>query len=412
MARVRRFKRRSQKKFRFTRGPKRKSFKRKSVYSPYRKVKKARRFNRGKLRLHSAFCSGASLPKETSTRVYWRGSAVIQFGNAGTSTDERYDQTFCLSRLNGPQINYGTIPNGMKGKVAYADSWIGLYESGLVTGSKIKMIIRNPLYPSNLTNVRASTDTETAKAIPADLMYGFWYVRYYYSRYQPNTLTGNPSLIVGEPITGDMTGLWSNMRDFMSDSTVTWVRDKLPRAMKMHYTRPNSDHNVNAHNQLFPMQGDGCAVTYEMEYSTRPVTLIASFSRKKHFQQPVNESNFEPIHELGNTGLYTAPTRVAPQMYVYFGYIGFNAAGDRVCTRPADRIETKQIEVQYMARIRLRDPKIEPFDGVKNPPGTNPASAAFIGEDEIAEHMDPDMIGDDDDDDDVLEETGDEVVME
>lgn len=363
------FRRRSRKfnkKKSFKRKFNKKSFKRKPLYSAVRRIKKARTFNRGKLSLQRSLMTGGSLPYETTTRVFWRGSGVVNLTNAAGS-DPGADQTFVLSSIRGPvatnvapAVSGSTVPMGMRGTIAYADQWNNFYDECNITGSKIKIVIRNPMYPSTLSGIQESGNPGNGANMHVDSMYGFWYLRYYYCRYNVNADQVANTDYVGQPITAAENTLWRNMRDFMADPTVTWVRDKIPKATKLHFSR----NYLSAGSTLFPMSTEQePRVTYEMEYSTRPVKLIAAFSRKRHFQSTPKEGGWEPTANAETTMFpYTyQPVGTNPVLYVRYGYIAFNNQGNLTTHTPADLINNKQIEVTWMARLRLRTPKVNPW---------------------------------------------------
>lgn len=342
-----------------------------SILSSRRKKKNVRHYNRGKLRIQRAMQYGGSLPKETSARIFWRGSGVINMCNhvpqgVPLSSFGPNDQQFCMDELNGPYCTPNAsmvTPTGLRGTASYATQWAAIYQQAVVTGSKLRITIRNPLYPSQISTV-ISTEDRTAEtgAVPPNLMYGFYYLRYHYARWNPQNATGFTT-VIGQP-TWSVPN-WKNMRDFMIDPTVQWVRDRLPRATKLSYSNAIEDDTSDTKN-LFPNSGVNARVQYEVEYSNRPITLTASFSRRKHFGQGPDDYPWKASSRLlpaqaPPVPQADPPTTSSPHMYVTIGYVGFTADGSVCVNSPADRIPNKQIEAVWVARIRLRNPQWEAF---------------------------------------------------
>lgn len=313
--------------------------------------------------------TGGSLPQETSTRIFMRGSAVVPFTQYGMTpgihiTDALSRRTWNLSSLAGPQMyfpgSHNTLhPKGMSSRVAYASEWINLYEEALVTGSKIKLTIRNPVYPSHYSTVKTPSTYDPSILNP-NTMYGFWYMRYNYCRYNDKEDQISTTTYVGHDMGSTAEHQWTSMREFMTDTSVTWIRDKLPRATKMHYSRP-ANTSDNYKDAMFPLDAQDSTVTYELEFNNKPIKLIAAFSRKKHFGQPQRLASWQPTTRLNQSSEYTTPIGTEPILYVRAGYAGFNAAGDMVSHVPADAIPNKQVEMTYVARIKLRTPKVSPW---------------------------------------------------
>lgn len=382
-----------------------------SLYSPFRRVKKARRNNRGRLNIQRSFTTGGSLPQETSTRVFWRGSGVIDITrqtSGGIGSTNWIDQTFCLSSITGPvlaTVPATNIPSTLRGRIAYAEQWISLYNQAIITGSKIRVVIRNTLYPQRLAKVITPSQVAGGShGLPPNMMHGFWYIRYYYARYNAQATVDH---IVGFPPSATVNGHWHSMRDFMTDTTVTWVRDRLPKATKMHYTAPRAA-QTTVHDNLFPEQDEG-SVTYEVEYSNKPIKLIAAYSRRKHTGADMDDVLWEQINGLNSMTTYTAPTSKAPHFYVTYGYVGFTADGSICVHTPADRLPDKQVEVTYVARLRLRNPKVEPWDSHLKDEGQVPLSREVPPEMDLEVHGGDSDLELDDDEEDFEDEAIDEL---
>lgn len=435
-----------------------------SFYS--KRVKPVRKYNRGKLRLQRALTRGGSLPFETSTHVYYRGMATTQGTNqtmdlsAGDlmqmfSNVSAADQTFILNRLGGPCINTSASPSygdGKFGKFSYQDVWASMYSKALVMGSKIVIHIRKSLYPSLIGAIRNqvldpvgtnfSPGLAQAALASTDIAAGFWYIRY---RYYRAAKQGDAPDAVGHPMWWGTTNgsywytdstpgealIWANQRDFMCDPTVTWIRDRLPRATKMKYSRSYSDQTTVAstyqqlsknRKNLFPIQDDSNGrVEYELELSNRPTKLIAAYSRRRHSEDenPLRNSVWQDLSSLRPISILdvygndlTPEQHVAqeqPLFQVRVGYVCFAQNGAAVCNIPADRLG-HYLDIQCAYKIRLREPKISPWTGEKQGMDVEFSSRVPLktdvllnANDELDEELDSEL-----DNDDVFSDDGEE----
>lgn len=436
-----------------------------SFYS--KRIKPARKYNKGKLRLQRALVRGGSLPNETSTHVYYRGMATTNKGSGGSAGSllQMYndltacDQTFVLNQLGGPCISpSGPQPydNGKYGKFSYQDVWTSLYGKGLVMGSKIVVHVKKSLYPTEITTivdaVNGGTEPYLNKTVPVtDLAYGFWYIRY---RYHRASKQGDPPEPVGHPMwfsldpdnpTRSILGspwyndgragegsLWANQRDFMCDPTVTWIRDRLPRATKLKFSRAYDDHpsfagggspnNVIAYHRkpMFPVTEEGSdgRIEYELELSNRPTKLIAAYSRRKHSsdENPLRNSEWQDLRALKPVAGDDINFDIEKRLFqVRVGYVGFTSNGTVLCNFPADRLG-HYLDIQCSYKVRLRDPLVNPWTGEKS--DDDPMGRfihATIPNEPRFDELDPELdegLSDDDEEDDPLEVSEVDEVLE
>lgn len=379
-----------------------------------KRIKPARKYNKGKLRLQRALVRGGSLPNETSTHVYYRGMTTTQKGSGTSGVDMMQmcndttacDQTFILNKLGGPCIASASpqfYSNGKFGKFSYQDVWTSLYGKGLVMGSKLVVHVKKSLYPSEINAIVQPNigDTYLNKSLPVtDLAYGFWYIRY---RYHRASKQGDPPEPVGHPMwfslrEGNPTGtinsgawytdgnlgegsLWLNQRDFMCDPTVTWIRDRLPRATKLKFSRAFDDKPVQVDSDanmdifyhrkpMFPITetGNEGRIEYELELSNRPTKLIAAYSRRKHSfdENPLRNSEWQDLKTLRPvTGTDIDFETEKTMFQVRVGYVGFTSDGSTLCNIPADRLG-HYLDIQCSYKVRLREPLINPWTGEKD----------------------------------------------
>jgi len=417
-SRKRRFTKRRVSRRRFTR---KKGASRGNVYS--RSFKRPRKFNKGKLRLQKSLMNGSSLPFETSTRLFWRGSGNIQFGVYQTDDAHQIaDQTFTLNNIAGPTIMppSGAGSENLKGKFAYRDVWAGFYKYAAVSGSKITIKLTRPIYPTAVRNVDyASSALLGLSTNPrADMTHGFWYLRYRYRKPIGTSAQGGQgtpiqdTTMVGHPIMNNQFpdyNNWANMRDFMIDPTVLWFRDKMPRATKMHYSRGGIDRSANNQHLLFGPGGLGIEdntprLTYELEFNNKPTTLVGAFSAKKHFgfQSTREYLNTITVYDASNLHPYTwQPTATMPftplipqtpsvaqrnvwdnNFMVYIGYIGFNHDGIPCSTVPPDGIAHRNVEISHVMKVHLRDPQVQPWTGAAQGTSARVANSPKLDESE------------------------------
>lgn len=317
------------------------------------------------------------------------------------------DQTFIMNVLGGPCISLSyprAYDNSKYGKFSYQDVWTSLYGKAIVMGSKLVVHVKKHLYPNAIhaiISATGSSDTYMNKSLPFNnLTCGFWYIRYRYHRAskqgdEPEPV-GHPMWFSLDPDTPGSTmtnttwytdglggegKLWANQRDFMCDPTVTWIRDRLPRATKMKYSRSYTDdpratdnpsdpgYNIGIRRKpLFPIVADTSGrVEYELELSNRPTKLIAAYSRRKHSmdENPLRNTQWQDLKTLQPiTRAMITPESEKLLFQVRVGYVAFSADGQLMCNVPADRLG-HYLDIQCSYKLRLREPLISPWTGEK-----------------------------------------------
>lgn len=394
---------------------------------------RARFSNRGTLALQSRLQGGGSLPMETHARFYWKGSGTIDFRGApdGSSQqdqdDQNRDQALSLVNVHLPILNSTNTGTGFDltnfvGDFSYKDIWKLLYSECLVLGSRMRYVIRRPLYPQNLSLIepRSRVTTQHNRSVPSNASAGFWYMRYYYFRADHNDGTGSHYDQVGYPTSDDDSTLWANMRDFMADASVTWQRDKLPKMTKLSntvYSNPNapnhqtSDENANP---IYDTSGDATRTTqrmysesnrpsninppisqtYELEFSNRPIYFTAKYSLRKHRRsRDVNRTGF--WQDLSDTSSGHVP--VHDDFRVKFGYIAFNSNGTTAFTVPLDRHSQRHIEAEIQYFVRLRTPRVTPWNPITE---IELSAARAVPEEDVEEELD--NLEEEDEEEDVL----------
>lgn len=343
----------------------------KSVYE--RKRKTMRRYNSGKLSLQQRLQNGGALPNTTFARLFWRGSRAIAFGciapgaPVGTSSAQVRIRTMCLNDIS-QSPNYAASLNQ---PITYAPMWKSLYNKFLVLGAKLKVKINPTYYPERFATT-TNTDSTSDSKVPRDAQPGYWYIRAYYKRNKDGE--GE----VGHPIKPSADGedphqenWWPNLREFLSDPTVTYVKDVTNVKTKMHV-----HHTANIlDNASGPISNPPTTnFSYEIETSTKPVYLTCNFSAKKHFQDKNTLTDRDFIS-------WDESLAIDQRFEVRFGYIGFNSVGNVAYHIPIDRNTNRMCEMEVQYFVALREPKITPHDD------TIPASSARIAYEEPDEEM-------------------------
>lgn len=124
----------------------------------YRRFKRARFANKGKLALQARLQGGGSLPKQTYARFLWKGSAVVDMRGGVTGTYEpETDLVFSMVNIHRPTYNSFASQQhalrNLQGEFSYKHIWANLYRECMVLGSKMRLQIRKPLYPSGLAKI-------------------------------------------------------------------------------------------------------------------------------------------------------------------------------------------------------------------------------------------------------------------
>lgn len=383
--------------------------------------------NRGKLSLERRMRSGETLPNVTTTKFMYRAAGHINVGSGpytSSLSPELFEQTsvadqiFCISDLDGPLIKVTNDMSTASGtqlsaiqNPAWFDLWSHLYSEYLVTGAKFHCYLKRPLYPSSVSiptsnaGVDSSDTFTTAKQKP-NVTHGFWYIRYRYAKHDNHIVNGVTPLptapqFVGHPFqqSHGQTELhhWQTMKEFQSDPTVTWIRDKLPKATTMQYSRPLTFTNhgpplVNDVNlPLFPMTAgfltntghvntgpsfgditktmEAPSITYQLQLSNKGVRLIGAFSMRKHWGYKDNLElwgNWKPMtRPLSGRKEYLDLADLNSSYLdhlLMIGYVGFDSMGVPITTIPADGFPMRHMELTAQYKVHLRGPKVGPWD--------------------------------------------------
>lgn len=319
------------------------------------KSKTMRRNNKGKLSLQDRLQSGKSLPNTTFARLFWRGSEAVNLGASGSTVVSRFAS---LNSLNYTINDLGSSPSwstntNMQHGVTYAPLWQSLYNEYMVYGAKINIKLSpmyTPTYMSNLSHLTSGV----SNSVPADAQPGYWYARAYYQR--------NPSNIpeaVGHPILRSPTldvqkeDYWPSLREFLSDPTVTYVRDttNIKTKIHLHSSSAKLDYASTTAVNLVPTTN----TSYEIETTNRPINLTVNYSAKKH------HSVKNPAQDL-KWSSFGSSMPEDYQFNVRFGYIGFDSTGKFAYHSPVDRryLRFCEAEVQYF--VSFRGPRVSPHD--------------------------------------------------
>lgn len=380
-----------------------------------RRIKPVRKFNKGRLMLEKSMMYARSLPQETSTRIFWQGNGTVDFSDSNTSDDRNgsnaLDQIFNLSKLGGPLVvhyDQADAPYDMSrflGKFSYQDQWANLYSEALVTGALLKLTIKRPVYPTKIVPLQKignaaiiPNENNEHSRVPGDVAQGYWYIRYRYTRSsdenpQPGDVVGHPLVDDdGKPLTDAR--LWKNMRDFLHDPTVTWVKDDNPKISSFEFTLKTTpvlagfygntgqmelatDKTYNPNFVSSVMGGVqpeyiGEDIKYHQSFSNRPVKLIGAYSRRRHLADKnyLRNSAWQNLKELQATQLTPAAQNDSSNFFIKIGYICWNSRGTHSYSIPMDRIAQRNITATLMYKVRLRSPLVSPFDSayVSPPP--------------------------------------------
>lgn len=337
---------------------------RKTVYQ--RRRKGIRRGNQGMLSLQYRLQSGSTLPEQTFARVYYRGSSSVHFRTLVTDTPSNQqfkisvgERTFVLNDISGSPWNENSISNnmtdnGLAGVIMYKSFWESIYRQYMVLGAKMKICIRPTVYPSQVAQmINASPYGST---VPMEAQPGYYYARVYYHRAMGggSTSVGNES--VGYPIRNQAgqddpgtENYWPHLRDFLSDNTVTWKKDRTSLRTKIHVHRDLSLGSTTGTSSWYPSSG----ASYELETSNRNIYLNVNFSAKKNFMT-------KDILVNGTWNTWDTQLDDMYRFYVRFGYIGFNQDGNVAYHIPIDRGPERSVSVDISYFIALRDPLITP----------------------------------------------------
>lgn len=332
----------------------------KPIYTKRRST--MRRYNKGKLSLQTRLQNGMSLPNTTFARMYWRGnnSAVTTCGNpiySGTTPIHLNDVTMCLNDIS-------TSPSlSMLHPVTYSAMWKQLYNKWLVLGAKMTCRIQPQIMQTSIPSVNQTSAQQYRNILPlGNIRAGFWYVRCYYERAHT---AGNDPTTVGHPI-DDVPRVpssnpnvdnkcelnWSTMREFLSDPTVTWKRDKSVLRQKLHVHSPQPI-NPSGNPGVIPAENN--TISTEIEQNTSPIYLNVNFSAKKHFEEK---------NPLRNLPFMSWDQNLAEdyRFMIRIGYIAFGNDNTLAFHVPISRNPRFNAEYDIKYFVALREPKINPHD--------------------------------------------------
>lgn len=374
---------------------------RKSIYN--KRAKKMRTYNTGKLSLQSRFQNGGSLPNTTFARLFWRGSQTCNFSNlkfnatAGTASQDVQSRTYCLNDISlSPSYSNLAV---MKHTVTYAPIWKSLYKQYIILGATAKFKINPSFYPTSYsTSGLPPGASQQAPQVPRNAQPGYWYVRAYYKRSTP--YLSDDGAVVGHPISPSPNStvadpkteiLWPTLREFLSDPTVTYKKDKTNVRSKLHV---HTAGDIYANSPSAMPSGPSTGVSYEIETATRPVYLKVNFSAKKHFQD-------KNILRNGSWIDWDENLPESERFQVRFGYIGFANNGTTSYHVPIDRNMDRFVETEIQYFVGLRDPLVNPHsEQLSNISMAREAIEQLPDtfDEELESEYDPDEFDEDDDD--------------
>lgn len=356
--------------------------KNKNIYN--RKYKSVRRNNTGPLQLQSRIQSGDSLPNMTFARLQWRGSAGLNMAvgrGANPGSTQVNSRSFCLNELSstGPCLeSVVTFNHGP----TYMPLWQSLYKEYMVLGTKFTVKI-NPMIQSENIATKAQTGNPNFDVVvPTNAQPGYWYIRVNYKRNTPLDEIGYP-IAPGAASSIDIKSenYWASLREFLSDPTVSYKKDRTVVRNKLHQHH-TGDLGTSALGHV--STNTTSSFSTEIESSNRPITLSVKFSAKKDFKDKNIINNF-PWTEW-NTNL-ADPYR----FHVRFGYIGFNANGTVAYHIPVDRQTTKFCEVDIQYFVGLREPNIGPHDKNIDPDARMAMQELDLLDEELDLEEEPDL---------------------
>nr|QNJ57240.1 capsid protein [Cressdnaviricota sp.] len=324
------------------RGGKRRSS---NLYS--RSSKRMRRNNRGPLRLQSRLTNGGKLPFETRVKLSARRQNFVSMKQSGAVANQK---DFDLTNLTSPNlsVNLGLL------YPQWWWMWKAMYKTYLVTGAKIKIKLTKPVWPSGVANAGFAGPEVPYDKIPFDVQPGYWYLRVNY-----NKGTGSNVSQVGAPIHGieDQLDekLWTTLRDFQSDPTVSWKKDTTQVRQKIITT---SAGNLSSAGSASDLKANS-QIQYELETSQKSVTLSTTFSYRKHFEDKNALKNGNWLSTGAPLGV-AGSWNMASGFRLRIGYIGFNSSGNYSYHMPVDRTTNRTFEVDINWAVTFRDPVMGP----------------------------------------------------
>ena len=259
-------------------------------------------YNKGKMRLMQNMSTGGRLPFETSAVLFYRKQQTQVFVNAPGQNKER---TVTMNSLRYPVGNLTEPANGIElNKYQWMQQFRNLYQEYAVTGAKLLVEIKPMLWPSQIATTYRQMGIEEGTqpqdyVVPLDAAPGYWYIRVNYRKANDSSFT-DQNMTVGAfmntPVTATQASagterIWTTRRDFLSDPSVSYVRDKTVIRQKLHatVTAPaihgagisDLGHTVWTNPQQ--ISNSDQQISYEIEKNTKKIILKQYFSHKKHF---------------------------------------------------------------------------------------------------------------------------------
>lgn len=352
--------------------------------SIYNKKKKPQRlFNTGKMSLMKNISTGGRLPFETSAVLFYRIQEEQAFENY---PQNNRDRTVKMNSMRLPLANLQHVANGIElNKYQWIQTLRSLYQEYCVTGCKLLIEIKPTMWPANFRTAQKTVDVpEGGEAldmcVPSNVTSGYWYVRVFYRKkdlgtYSDSSMEVGAFMNTGVADTHAAIGterIWKTRRDFLSDPTVSYVRDRTVVREKIRGTMTapamlsGGEGGIgttwwsNTHNA-----GEEQKVEYEVEKQTKTVVLKQFYSYKKHTGDKNWRNNIR-WSALGTHDLDIQEPPLEERFQVRVGYIGFTNNGVKSFHVPVDRHAWRNVTYSMTSRVRLRKPRIGP-DGTITP---------------------------------------------
>lgn len=347
-----------------------------SIYNKRRKGQ--RLYNVGKFNLMKNISSGGRLPFETTCVMFYRHQQEQTFRNTAL---ENKNRTLNMNTIRYPLANTSDMAGGVE---LNKYQWIGMlrqmYQEYCITGAKvlieIKPIVWNYFLITSQKTVGVDPENiEQDYTVPANITFGYWYVRVFY-RKKNGALQIDQDMNVGgfmnTPNTPTMAGvgterIWRTRRDFLSDPTVSYVRDRTTKREKIHQSVNNpsligagigGNGTSSAFGASASTQGTE-RIEYEMERDTRTITLKQYFSYRKHIGDK-NWRNNITWYPIGTGEVDASGPSFPDNFQCRIGYIGFTGDGSSSYHVPIDRNNKRDVTWNMTCRIRLRKPRLGP----------------------------------------------------
>lgn len=342
-----------------------------------KKTKSQRIYNNGKLSLTKNMSTGGRLPFESSMVMFFRMQDEATFQNVGFSNRDR---TVRMNALRYPIANQPALANSVQlNRYQWMDTVRSLYSEYCITGAKLLVEIKPTIWPAEIITAGKTLNLETGTigsdyAVPLGSTSGYWYIRVHYRKKDQGGFA-DANMAVGAnmntPVVASLANvgterIWRTRREFLSDPTVSYVRDRTLIREKIKgsiQSQLGIGSQANGSVQWTDMNAnDTQRVEYEIEKNNKTVYLKQFFSYKKHYGDK-NWRNNISWHSLGTDDATVGEPPYEQTFFARVGYVGFNAAGTLSFHTPIDRIAQRNVTFSMTARVRLRKPKIGP-DGV------------------------------------------------